>query len=224
MNPVKIENSAPIPNPAKKGRGKALSREDLLKQISNLKKEVAALKVIEKDYREIIEHATEFIFKTDESGIFYFISAEFGRVLGYTEKDLVGKHFTSIIHPDDLEICIGAFQMLIEFGKADENKVFRVRHINGNYKWVSCSAVGLFDETGKPTHSIGFAHDITELVHSHEMLAIENKRYIEATKMVARAVVDAQEKERADIGYELHDNVNQILSTARLYLDLARER
>lgn len=29
-------------------------------------------------------------------------------------------------------------------------------------------------------------------------------------------------KERAEIGYELHDNVNQILSTARVFLDLAK--
>jgi len=35
-------------------------------------------------------------------------------------------------------------------------------------------------------------------------------------------VVDAQEKERAEIGKDLHDNVNQILSTAKLYLELAK--
>ncbi len=56
------------------------------------------------------------------------------------------------------------------------------------------------------------------LVHSESCRAIETHRYIEATKAVVWAVVDAQEKERADIGYELHDNVNQILSTSRLYL------
>jgi PAS domain S-box-containing protein len=37
-----------------------------------------------------------------------------------------------------------------------------------------------------------------------------------------QAMVDAQEKERAEIGKELHDNINQILSTTKLYLELAR--
>lgn len=41
-------------------------------------------------------------------------------------------------------------------------------------------------------------------------------------KLVAQAVVDAQEKERSLIGKELHDNINQILSTAKLYLEVAR--
>jgi signal transduction histidine kinase len=45
---------------------------------------------------------------------------------------------------------------------------------------------------------------------------------INKQKSIAQAVVDAQEKERAEIGKELHDNVNQILSTAKLYLELAK--
>lgn len=48
------------------------------------------------------------------------------------------------------------------------------------------------------------------------------KQEIDKHKMVARAVVEAQEKERAEIGKELHDNVNQILSTAKLFLEVAK--
>jgi signal transduction histidine kinase len=39
-----------------------------------------------------------------------------------------------------------------------------------------------------------------------------------------KAVVDAQEKERAGIGAELHDNVNQLLATARLYINICLSR
>ena len=45
---------------------------------------------------------------------------------------------------------------------------------------------------------------------------------LDKQKLVAQAVVDAQEKERAEIGKELHDNINQILSTTKLYLELAK--
>ena len=48
------------------------------------------------------------------------------------------------------------------------------------------------------------------------------KEEINKHKAVARAVVYAQEKERAEIGKELHDNVNQILSTAKLFLETAK--
>ncbi|MBL7697048.1 MAG: PAS domain S-box protein [Chitinophagaceae bacterium] len=277
---------------------------------------------------------------------------------------MVGKHFASIVHPDDLQLCLETFEVLREFGKADDNIRFRVQHVNGQYRWVDCSAVCLFDENNNPTHSIGFAHDITQLqqlvedlqasekalrfseeryrslfealgegvvlldntgtviasnryaeyifgtdkqrmknlptfklqtkfyhedgsdypINAHpsfisltsgkslknmvmgversdgnltwisintepiyyslnrekpdavvasftditqvkkdkEEILRNQRLYIEATKAVAQAVVDAQEKERAEIGYELHDNVNQILSTARVFLDLAK--
>lgn len=39
---------------------------------------------------------------------------------------------------------------------------------------------------------------------------------IQAQKEVARAIIQAQEKERSIIGKELHDNVNQLLTTAKL--------
>ncbi len=48
------------------------------------------------------------------------------------------------------------------------------------------------------------------------------KQELNKQKLIARAMVDAQEKERAEIGKELHDNINQILSTTRLYLELAK--
>lgn len=193
----------------------------LRKEIGRLNREISALKIIRDDYREVVEHAIEMIFKLDPKGNFFFTSAEFGRALGYEDGELIGRHFTTIIHPDFLAGCNEAFAVLIQYGKAAENLNFQVKHVNGSYKWVNCSAMCLFTN-GRPSHIIGFAHEITELVRTHELLEIENKRYIDATKAVAQAVVDAQEKERAEIGYELHDNVNQILSTCRLYLDLAK--
>jgi len=39
-----------------------------------------------------------------------------------------------------------------------------------------------------------------------------------------RAIIKAQEKERSRLGAELHDNVNQLLVSARLYLALERKK
>jgi PAS domain S-box-containing protein len=48
------------------------------------------------------------------------------------------------------------------------------------------------------------------------------KQELNKQKQIAQAIIDAQEKERAEIGKELHDNINQILSTTKLYLELAK--
>jgi two-component system sensor histidine kinase UhpB len=39
--------------------------------------------------------------------------------------------------------------------------------------------------------------------------------------VVTEATIMGQEKERAEIGRELHDNINQILTTTKMYLDMA---
>jgi signal transduction histidine kinase len=41
-------------------------------------------------------------------------------------------------------------------------------------------------------------------------------------KEVTDAALSAQERERADIGKELHDNLNQILGAAKMYIELAK--
>jgi two-component system, NarL family, sensor histidine kinase UhpB len=52
--------------------------------------------------------------------------------------------------------------------------------------------------------------------------ASERKRgELERQRLVTEATIMAQEKERAEIGRELHDNINQILTTTKMYLDMA---
>ncbi len=52
--------------------------------------------------------------------------------------------------------------------------------------------------------------------------ASERKRgELERQRLITEATIMAQEKERAEIGRELHDNINQILTTTKMYLDMA---
>ncbi|WP_431212925.1 GAF domain-containing protein [Puia sp. P3] len=66
------------------------------------------------------------------------------------------------------------------------------------------------------------ANLVAVIIESKRMEDILLRQELDKQKMVAQAMVDAQEKERAEIGKELHDNINQILSTTKLYLELAR--
>lgn len=64
------------------------------------------------------------------------------------------------------------------------------------------------------------AHDITENVEAEAALASHR---IRQEKLLRQTSIQAQEKERKEIGIELHDNINQILSAAKLYLESAGE-
>lgn len=61
--------------------------------------------------------------------------------------------------------------------------------------------------------------DITEKIVLQEKL--EEQR-IKKQQEITDAVITAEEKERQQIGRELHDNVNQILASSQLYLRMAK--
>jgi signal transduction histidine kinase len=66
------------------------------------------------------------------------------------------------------------------------------------------------------------ANLVTMIIESRKAEDRLIRQELNKQKLIAQAMVDAQEKERAEIGKELHDNINQILSTTKLYLELAK--
>ncbi|RYF86006.1 MAG: PAS domain S-box protein, partial [Chitinophagaceae bacterium] len=67
----------------------------------------------------------------------------------------------------------------------------------------------------------GVALDITKRVELEQLLAEDEAR---KKQEIIQAIINAQEKERTELAYELHDNVNQILSSSKLMLEVAGEK
>ena len=47
---------------------------------------------------------------------------------------------------------------------------------------------------------------------------------IQKQRQLTQATIDGQEKERLEIGKELHDNISQHLTTTKLYLEVGRDK
>ena len=62
------------------------------------------------------------------------------------------------------------------------------------------------------------ANDVTERILLENEL---NEQRVNRQRQITEAVIEAQEKERTEIGKELHDNVNQILGASNLYINTA---
>jgi PAS domain S-box-containing protein len=75
------------------------------------------------------------------------------------------------------------------------------------------------NDQGKAIRMIGVIHDLSKLSKLKGKLQYEVRKN---EKQRVEAVEEAKEMERSDIGKELHDNVNQLLSASMLYLDMAR--
>jgi PAS domain S-box-containing protein len=75
------------------------------------------------------------------------------------------------------------------------------------------------DYFGKPCMQV-IINDVTERIRLEKELALQHRL---KQQQITEVVLGAQERERFELGQELHDNINQILATSKLYLDVAIE-
>ena len=59
-----------------------------------------ALKESELRYRELVEISNDIVYRTDVGGVFTFVNQVASRVTGYSEQELVGRHFTELMLPE----------------------------------------------------------------------------------------------------------------------------
>ncbi len=90
---------------------------------------------------------------------------------------------------------------------------------NGLMTYISLETKPEYDAAGKFLGLYGTAQDITEMVMLENKLVNER---LSRNGEIMNAVLTAQESERAQIGKELHENLNQILGAAKLYIELAK--
>jgi PAS domain S-box-containing protein len=88
-----------------------------------------------------------------------------------------------------------------------------------NCSWVLINAEPILDSDGNLLHVITTFIDITERKKLERKLISTE---INKQKIITNATIEGQEKERKEIGKELHDNINQILTTTQLYLEIAK--
>jgi len=123
------------------------------------------------------------------------------------------------IHPDDLEKVQDMINTILQTRDQDTfDMEYRFRGEDNNYSNVYDRGYVMRNSENKPYRMIGAAQNITERKRlEQEVLNAELNRQ----KAISQITIETQEKERTEIGKELHDNVNQILTTTKLYLDLA---
>lgn len=155
---------------------------------------------------------TNFIYR-DESGLQKVYGVKSNKAIENTSQWLTR------IHPEDMERVQKVISEILQATHQDTFEIeYRFQKDDSNYAYVYDRGKILRNAQGKPVRMIGAAQDITERKRLEQELLHHE---LERQKAINQATVDSQEQERTEIGKELHDNVNQVLTTTKLYLDLA---
>jgi PAS domain S-box-containing protein len=149
------------------------SKEELAAELEELKQRLVQLEerelvLSEAKYRALIEGSSDFIYVLDSDGHFTFANSEIEHLLGYTAEEIIGKHFSDVLHPEDSGTLGRAFHERRTGERASRRIEVRLNSRRGDTRDVeidirhfSISASGLYqDETFIGTH--GVARDITE--------------------------------------------------------------
>lgn len=150
---------------------------------------------------------------TDRNRKITWINAAFTRMTGYTIDDCSGKMPSELLQgPETSQETIDFIRKQLAAAKAFQVECINYRK-NGEKFWSELHGQPLFDTEGNVQQFFFIRKDITQRKKLEEELKLQHKR-------TNAAVIAAQEKERALVGRELHDNVNQVLTSVKLYQDL----
>lgn len=198
------------------GTGKVIALTGVLQDITLQKQAEINLELSEQKFKSLVQNGSDIIAVLDEQGTFQYVSPTALTIAGYQPEELVGKNAFSLIHPDDVSYVLEKLQEVIDDKNDHVPTQHRFRAKNGDWVWLESQGNSLKKEKNMEGIVINARH-ITERKKLEEQLAIEQKN---RQRAITSAVIKAQESERSQLGQELHDNVNQVLTTVKLYNEM----
>jgi PAS domain S-box-containing protein len=184
-----------------------------------VKNEKALVKSNER-FKYVTQVTTDAIWDFDLQANQIYRSVTFEKLSGYS-SDEIGNNLNwwlDKIHPEDQASVKYKLESTLLKGEAQWSDEYRFIYKDGSYKYIRDSAIVIYDK-GKAIRMIGAICDISEETILKQQLAAEQK---ERQREITRATIRAQEQEKANISRELHDNVNQIIMSAKLYMETAK--
>ncbi|MFX1427797.1 MAG: PAS domain S-box protein [Promethearchaeota archaeon] len=148
----------------------SIARDINQRKIAELK-----LKESEEKYRLISETAYDLILVVNKRFKYEYINENaFRQILGYTNKDLLGKSVLKYVHPDDLSKT--TLKLLEGFKQGSGESEFRIKHKGGHWVWFEGKGKTFMD-SDEELKAIVISRDITQRKIAEEKLRQSEERY-----------------------------------------------
>jgi PAS domain S-box-containing protein len=188
-----------------------------VEDITIQKKAELALFESQKNYKKLFNNAPlpQFIY---DLNTFRFLEVNEAAInhYGYSRKEIFQMKTLDIRAKDEISRLL----QYIGYLKSSEESMKAVwTHYKKNGQPIIVETSASLIEYQGHAAVMATMNDITEKIRLEEKIT---ELKVSEQKKITKAQINAQEKEREEIGRELHDNINQQLTTAKLYLDLAR--
>jgi PAS domain S-box-containing protein len=182
----------------------------ILVDITEQKRTLEQLRTSEVRYRQIVEFANDMIYQCDYMGYCTYVNPVGARVLGFPDGELVGKHFSEVVHEEHREMVTRFYKEQFQSKTLDTYLEFSANTKNGEVIWVGQTVHMLL----KNQRILGFqavARDITERKRvEHELLR---------AKQVAEESMKAKEQFLSVMSHELRTPLNAVIGITHLLME-----
>lgn len=144
-----------------------------------------------------------------------YVNKGFLKISGYSHEEIIGRNCRYLQGKDTAPEAVEKIRAALCQKEAVQVELLNYRK-NGEAFWNSLSITPVFNQKKELTHFIGVQDDITTKKNF-----IYSEQRVSRQKLIAETTIEAQEQQRKQLGMELHDNINQILATIKLYTTIA---
>lgn len=145
--------------------------------ITEQRRTMDALRLSEERFRTYVENASDIIYSLSLDRRIEYVSPNWKNMLGHDPDTIIGKYIQEMVHPDDAESCDAVLARLAATGQPGTGHEYRVRRLNGLWRWHRSHANLLKNKQGRVIGFIGIARDITEQRETLEALRHSEERF-----------------------------------------------
>ena len=195
----------------------ATTNEALRSEIAERKLAVKAVKQAEDRTRLIIDTIPTMAWSLAPDGALEFLNQRWLDYTGLSLKEGIEEP-TRTVHPDDLSRALEKWLVVKATSEVYEDEL-RLQRADGEYRWFLVRVAPLLDEQGNIVKWFGASVDIEDRRRAEKNLEEAHRQL----KLLSRRRVKVQEEERRHLARELHDEIGQALTAAKINLQAALE-
>jgi PAS domain S-box-containing protein len=141
-----------------------------IRDITESKRAEEKLRESELNLRQMTETIPEMLWSATADGAIDYCNTRLLDYTGYSAHDVMGKGWTKLIHPDDVESAARTWMSCVASGAAYRVEVRAIHALDRTYRWCVMNARPLLDQDGRILKWHGTVVDMHDWKQSQEAL------------------------------------------------------
>ncbi|WP_372936227.1 PAS domain S-box protein [Mariniphaga sediminis] len=207
---------------------KLIGAVHIISNITERRKSEDALREREAQYRALANSGTVMIWTAGTDKLVNYFNDPWLKFTGRPLKHELGNGWAKGVHPEDLEYCLNTYYKAFD-KRTSFNMEYRVRHADGNYRWIQDFGSPNYNYKGEFIGYIGNCFDVSERKSMEQQIvaakktAEETEQYSAIAAQISAELIDVNAKNFDKKIQAAITRIGRFAQVDRSYIFLLRE-